>query len=100
MDHALDAGRRGGVEHRRRAADVDAHEVVHLAPLVDEGGGVDDEARARRSARSSAARSVTSADRRLDPGRGEPRRGGRGETSIADHLGALGGEPARGRRRR
>ncbi len=43
MDDAVGARRLGGVEHRDRPADVDAHEVLHLAPVADVGRRVDDE---------------------------------------------------------
>ena len=43
VDDAVGAGRLGGVEHRDRPADVDAHEVLHLAPVADVRRRVDDE---------------------------------------------------------
>ncbi len=43
MDDAFGTGCFGGVEHVPSAADIDANEVIHLAPFPDERGGMHDQ---------------------------------------------------------
>ena len=91
MDDPLDAGRLGRVEDVGRAADVDADEVLHLAPLADVGGGVDDEVDAlERLVERGAVGDVGEREARprlLDPAASA------GVDFEADDLAALGDQP-------
>src|SRR5207237_543171 len=92
VNDTLRAGLCGRVEDVRRARHVDSNEVVHRAPLVNVGGGVDDQ----MSLVERATQRFAVGDVGLHEGRsGPPDAGGGGRVDVeSQHRGAVRGQPA------